>query len=164
MSVSIARGVLFVHSSPRALCTRVEWAVRDAVGAPFGLLWTEQPAQGGAFRAEISWQGEPGTGASLTSALAQLRQLRFEVTEDPSPGVDGSRWSFTPRLGIFHAPTDVHGSLLIPEDRIRNVLEAGAGDLRKELDHIIGSAWDLELEEFRYAGDSAPVRHLHRVG
>lgn len=164
MSAMIARGVLFVHSAPRALCTRVEWGARDTLGAQLPLLWTEQPAQFGTLRAEVPWQGQPGSGAALTTALAQLSQVRFEVTEDPSPGTDGSRWSFTPTLGIFHAHTDVHGNLLIPEDRIRSALAGNATELRMELDHAIGTDWDNELEEFRYAGDSAPVRYLHGVG
>ncbi len=33
-----------------------------------------------------------------------------------------------------------------------------------ELDLALGQAWDDELEPFRYAGDGAPVRWLHRVG
>jgi hypothetical protein len=28
---------------------------------------------------------------------------------------------------------------------------------------LLGSAWDDELEPFRYAGDGAPVRWLHEV-
>ena len=36
--------------------------------------------------------------------------------------------------------------------------------LQRELDLALGRAWDDELEPFRYAGDGAPVRWLHRVG
>jgi hypothetical protein len=89
------------------------------------------------------------------------------VTEEPSAGVDGGRWSHTPELGIFHAVTDVHGNVVVPEDRVRAALEHGAEDparLRAELDLALGRAWDDELEPFRYAGDGAPVRWLHRVG
>ena len=92
--------------------------------------------------------------------------LRFEVTEEPSSGVDGGRWSHTPELGIFHAVTDVHGNVLVPEDRIRAAIETGhnePGQMLRELDLALGRAWDDELEPFRYAGDGAPVRWLHRV-
>jgi hypothetical protein len=61
----------------------------------------------------------------------------------------------------------VHGNVVVPEDRIRAALESGAGDptvLLTELDLALGRAWDDELEPFRYAGDGAPVRWLHRVG
>ena len=70
-------------------------------------------------------------------------------------------------LGIFHAVTDVHGNVVVPEDRVRAALEVGTGDperMRAELDVALGRAWDEELEPFRYAGDGAPVRWLHRVG
>ena len=39
--------------------------------------------------------------------------LRYEVTEDPSPGNDGSRWQHTPNLGVHHATMSASGDLLI---------------------------------------------------
>ena len=107
-----------------------------------------------------------GTGARLASALRGWAHLRYEITEEASHGVDGSRWSHTPELGIFHAATDVHGNIVVPEDRIRAALEHAADPLRlrTELDLALGQAWDDELEPFRYAGAGAPVRWLHRVG
>ena len=167
MSGVITRGVLFVHSAPRALCPHVEWAAGGALGVRVSLDWTGQPAAPGMFRAEFSWQAPQGMGAQLTSALRGWAHLRYEVTEEPSAGVDGGRWSHTPELGIFHAVTDVHGNVVVPEDRVRAALEAGAGDpcvMRDELDLALGRAWDDELEPFRYAGEGAPVRWLHRVG
>jgi len=166
MAGAITRGVLFVHSAPRALCPHVEWAAGGVLGARVAMDWTEQPAAPGMFRAELSWQGVQGTGARLTSALRGWAHLRYEVTEEPSHGADGARWSHTPDLGIFHAVTDVHGNVLVPEDRVRAALEH-VGDparLRRELELALGQAWDDELEPFRYAGAGAPVRWLHRVG
>ena len=160
------RGVLFVHSAPRALCPHIEWAAGGVLGGPVSLQWTAQPADPGTFRAELSWQGEPGTGARLASALRGWAHLRFEVTEEPGPGFDGGRWSHTPELGIFHSPMDVHGNTVIPEDRVRAAMEHAADPerLMRELNLALGQAWDDELEPFRYAGAGAPVRWLHRVG
>ena len=31
-------------------------------------------------------------------------------------------------LGIFHAVTDVHGNIMVSQDRIRYAYESGAGD------------------------------------
>jgi len=166
MAGAITRGVLFVHSAPRALCPHIEWAAGGVLGARLSLDWTEQPASPGLFRAEYSWQGPQGTGARLTSGLRGWAHLRYEVTEEASHGADGARWSHTPELGIFHAVTDVHGNVMIPEDRIRAAIE-NADDpqtMRAELDLALGQAWDDELEPFRYAGAGAPVRWLHRVG
>src|SRR6476661_886247 len=128
MSVAMTRGVLFVHSAPTALCPHVEWAVGAVVDKRTGLEWTPQPAAPGMFRAELSWIGTPGTGAKLASCLRGWAHLRYEVTEEPSQGVDGGRWSHTPELGIFHAVTDVHGNIMVSEDRIRYAYESGAGD------------------------------------
>lgn len=166
MSGAITRGVLFVHSAPRALCPHVEWAAGGVLGVRVALDWIEQPAAPGLFRAELSWQAPQGTGARLTSSLRGWAHLRYEVTEEPSAGADGARWSHTPELGIFHAVTDAHGNVMVPEDRVRAAMEhvADPQRLREELDLALGRAWDDELEPFRYAGDGAPVRWLHRVG
>ena len=37
-------------------------------------------------------------------------------------------------------------------------------ELQREIDRLLGADWDDELEPFRYAGDGAPVRWLHKVG
>jgi hypothetical protein len=61
----------------------------------------------------------------------------------------------------------IHGDVLYGEDRLRAALDAAGSDpvmLAAELDRVLGSAWDDELEPFRHAGDGAPVRWLHRVG
>lgn len=166
MSGAITRGVVFVHSSPRALCPHVEWAAGTVLGSTTTFDWTPQPAGPGLFRAEYSWSGPVGTGARLASALRGWAHLRYEITEDPSQGVDGGRWSHTPELGIFYAQTDAHGNIVVPEDRIRSALANVADPVatRHELDLALGQAWDDELEPFRYAGAGAPVRWLHRVG
>ena len=156
MNGAFTRGVLFVHSAPRALCPHIEWGGAAGVGGP-GPLAGAPPAAA---------PGTVGTGARLTSALRGWANLRYEVTEEASPGNDGGRWSHTPDLGIFHAQTDVHGNVVIPEDRIRAALlhadEPAA--MRRQLDLALGQAWDDELEPFRYAGAGAPIRWLHRVG
>ena len=98
-----AHGVLYVHSAPPALCPHIEWAVAGIVGAPVGLPWSGQPAAPGALRAELTWQAHPGTAGEVASALAGWNRLRFEVTEDSSPGCDGVRHCYTPDLGLFTA-------------------------------------------------------------
>ena len=166
MTGATTRGVLFVHSAPRALCPHIEWAAGSVLGSRVSLDWTPQPAAPGLFRAEHSWVGPAGTGPQLTSALRGWSHLRYEVSEEPSLGVDGGRWSHTPGLGIFHAVTDVHGNAVVPEDRIRAAMThlPDLERVRQELDLALGQAWDDELEPFRYAGAGAPVRWLHRVG
>ena len=160
------RGVLYIHSAPSALCPHVEWAIAGVLGCAVNLDWTVQPAAPGSWRAELSWQADPGTASKLASALRGWHLLRYEVTEEPSPGCEGERYSATADLGIFHAVTGVHGDIMIPEDRLRAALEAarrGDATLESEIDKLLGKAWDAELEPFRYAGDGAPVRWLHQV-
>jgi hypothetical protein len=95
------QGVVFVHACPKALCQHVEWALERVVGAPVSLSWDEQPAAHGSYRAEVAWTGSPGTGAKLVAALKAWPMLRFEVTEEPSPGVDGERIMHVPSRGLF---------------------------------------------------------------
>jgi hypothetical protein len=160
------RGVLFIHSAPSALCPHVEWAVGGVLDAPVRAEWIPQSAQAGTYRTELSWAGQPGTAAAIASALRGWNHLRFEVTEDPTPGSEGTRFSYTPELGVFHAVTGVHGDILIPEDRLKAaVVKAALGDttLLGEIDKLLGKPWDDELETFRHAGEGAPVRWLHQV-
>ncbi|MDF5755408.1 DUF3145 domain-containing protein [Spongiactinospora sp. TRM90649] len=159
-----ARGVLYVHSAQPALCPHIEWAVAGVLGVPVDLTWTPQPAAPGTVRAQAEWEGHAGTAAAVTSSLMGWQRIRFEITEDASPGADGARHAYTPTLGAFTAVIGAAGDILVPEDRLRAaMLSAGQGRtvLEDELDRLLGRPWDEELEPFRYAGDGAPVRWLH---
>lgn len=161
------RGVIFIHSAPAPLRQHIEWAVSGVLGYKVHMDWTSQPAQPSMVRCEYAWRGAPGLGATLASALSGWEHLRFEVTEDATVMSEGGRWSSTPSLGIFYAQTDLAGNVVIPENRIRAAIEEAGDDvtaLRERLDLALGTAWDRELEPFRYAGAGAPVRWLHRVG
>jgi hypothetical protein len=160
------RGVVYVHSTTSALCPHVEWALAGVLGMRVTLDWTPQPAEPGLWRAELSWQGDPGTSAQLASALRGWVQLRYEVTEEPSPGNEGARYSYTPTLGLFHAITGVHGDLMVPEDRLRAAMltaQAAGTSFEDTMGKLLGQPWDDELETFRWAGEGAPVRWLHQV-
>lgn len=164
-----AHGVLYVHSAPPALCPHIEWAVAGIVGAPVSMPWVGQPAAPGALRAELTWQARAGTAGAIASALAGWNRLRFEVTEDSSPGCDGVRHCFTPDLGLFSAVTGASGDIMVCEDRLRSVMmlasQGAAGrSLEDELGRLLGTAWDNELEPFRRAADGAPVRWLNATG
>ena len=161
------RGVVYIHAAPPALCPHVEWAIGGVLGIRVTLDWTSQPTAPGTLRAELSWQADPGTASKLASALRDWMHLRFEVTEEPSAGAEGERYSSTPTLGLFHATTGVHGDIMVREDRLRAALARAATDpatsVLAEMQELLGKAWDDELEPFRYAGDGAPVRWLHQV-
>ena len=160
-------GVLQVHSAPPALCPHIEWAVAGAVGTAVSMPWVSQPAAPGSLRAELTWHGRPGTAGAITSALAGWNRLRFEVTEESSPGCDAVRYSYTPDLGIFSAVASANGDILVPENRLRAALTMGATGatvLEAELSRLLGTAWDNELEPFRRASDGAPVRWLNATG
>jgi Protein of unknown function (DUF3145) len=167
-----ARGVLHVHSAPSALCPHIEWAVAGVVGMPVDLPWEAQPAAPGTLRTELTWISRAGTAAAITSALAGWNRLRFEVTEEASPGCDAVRYSHTPALGTFSCATSASGDVVIPEARLRAAMTlAGnplpgrpAVSLEAELTGLLGQAWDDELEPFRCAAEGAPVRWLHATG
>ena len=167
MSAPSARGVLYVHSSPRALCPHVEWAAGRAIGRAVNFKWIDQPVLKGAQRADFYWEGPQGTGAAIASALRGWEHLRFEVTEDAGYGTDGARWMHTPDLGIFYAQTDTAGNVVIPEDRLRYAMEVAgvnALELHRELRLALGQSWDDELEPFRQVGETSPVVWMHRAG
>lgn len=161
------RGVVFVHACPRALSPHVEWAIATVMEREISLSWSAQPVLPGAVRAELTWHGPAGSGARLVSALRGFNGLRYEVTEDPSLGHEGERYSYTPNLGVFRSTIGVHGDVQVSEDRLRAAMAdsmQNGTSLRQALDDLLGAEWDAELEPFRYAGQGAQVRYLHRVG
>jgi hypothetical protein len=186
------RGVLHVHSAPPALCPHIEWAVAGVLGVPASLPWVDQPASPGSVRAELTWQAKPGAAGAVTSALGAWNLVRFEVTEEASPGCDAVRYSHTPSLGTFGAVVAANGDVLVPENRLRAALELAAsartaargassrigtlremhgprhpalgGSVEDEIGLLLGDPWDAELEPFRRAADGAPVRWLNATG
>lgn len=160
-SMPQARGIIFIHSTPAALRPHVEWAVAGATAAPAKFAWIDQPAEPGTTCSELSWVGKPGVGAVIASGLARLSRVRFEVTEEPSPGYDGQRFMFTPALGSFSATIGVHGDILVAEDRLRQA--ASSADPSQAINVLLGKPWDDELDYFRHASEDAPVRWLHQV-
>ncbi|SDZ40263.1 Protein of unknown function [Micromonospora pattaloongensis] len=160
------RGVVYVHSTPLAVCPHVEWAISRVLTAPVNLHWTAQPVDPGARRAECSWTGRAGTGAELAAALRQWPMIRFEITEEPSAGVDGERFMYVPGRGLFRAAMGAAGDIQLGEDRLRALMAAARAPeaLAHALDKALGTAWDAELEPYRHAGDGAPVTLLTRVG
>lgn len=163
----MTRGVVFVHSTPTALCPHIAWALEGVLDTRVSLDWVPQPAQPGTMRTEFSWTGEAGTGALIASAMRGWDGLRYEVVEEASRGNDGMRWTHTPALGIHQARLSANGDIVVNEDRLRSLVEASAGSaatIVAEIDRVLGSAWDAELEQFRHAGEGAPATWLHKVG
>lgn len=160
-------GVVYIHSSPAALCPHVEWALSSALSSPAKLRWTAQPADG-QLRASSDWIGPVGTAARIAQSLRSWPVLRFEVTEDPSEGVDGERYSFVPALGLWHGSTGANGDVVLGEMRLRALLHAaaelGTYDLPTEIDRALGTPWDDDLEAFRQGTDNtgAEVTWLRR--
>jgi hypothetical protein len=166
-AVRRTRGVVFVHSAPRALVPHIEWQLAATLGGAVDLEWTQQPVAPGHVRAEASWSGRPGTASRLVSGLRRWDRLRVEVTEDQSPGHEGERYCLTPDLGVYRAATGLHGDVVVSEDRLRGAMaraQSGAGSLQDEIALLLGAPWDAELEPFRCAGEGTPVRWLHQVG
>lgn len=146
------KGILHIHSAAPALCPHIEWAAAGIIGEQASAMtWAAQPADPGTVRTELAFQAPPGAAGALASALGAWRRLRFEVTEDRSPGCDALRYSCTPALGMFTAVASANGDILIPEGRIRAaMLAAGAGStLGVQLTQLMGQPWDDELEPFR---------------
>ncbi len=156
-------GVVYIHSAPAALCPHVEWALAAALESRAKLNWTAQPAAPGLLRATIDWIGPVGAAAKIANALRSWSMLRFEVTEDPSAGVDGERFAFVPGLGLWRGSTSANGDVVLTENRLRTMMALGMEGLAAELDTALGTAWDEALEPFRSGGGvGAEVTWLRR--
>lgn len=165
----VTAGVVYIHSSPAALCPHIEWALASALGAPAQLRWTAQPAAAGQLRATSEWIGPVGTASRIAQALRSWPVLRFEVTEDASEGVDGERYSFVPDLGLWHGSISANGDVMIGEMRLRGMLRTAreldkysSYDLAAEIDRALGTAWDEDLELYRPGSEGAEITWLRR--
>ena len=161
----LSRGVVYVHSAPLAVVPHVEWSIARVLGSPVRLEWSPQPAEPGTRRAECTWTGKPGTGAEFAAALRGWPMLRFEVTEEPSPGFDGERYMYVPGRGMFRAAVGVSGDLMVTEDQVRETLATARGGaaLAHALARLLGTAWAAALEPERPAGEGAPAVRLTQV-
>jgi hypothetical protein len=91
--------------------------------------------------------------------------LRFEVTEEPTPGVDGERFCHVPTLGLWRGRTSANGDIVVAEDQLRSLLaETPVHLVPLRMRELLGEAWDEALEPYRLAGDGAPVTWLYQVG
>lgn len=160
------RGVVYIHSTPAAVCSHVEWAIARVLETPVRLQWSAQPVEPAALRAEFVWSGPAGTGSEIANALRRWPMTRFEVTEEPSPGTDGERFMHIPGQGLFTAATSANGDIVVGEDRLRAIMEEARGPeaLSHSLERALGTQWDNELEPYRMAGEGVPVTRLTRVG
>jgi hypothetical protein len=161
-----SRGVVFLHSCPRALTPHLEWALASVFGTEVHIDWADQPIAPGSVRAEIIWSAAAGTGARLASALLAFSQVRYEVTEDGVPGRDGERFAATPALGLFRATIGPFGDVMVHEERLRSAIshaQVTGGTMIEEVARLIGTPWDDELEPFRSAHEGSTVRLMHQV-
>ena len=77
MATSMTRGVVMIHSAPRALCPHLEWAVGRALGRAVSFDWADQPVLPGARRAEQvgGWRREQSFGRVSGEARAAQDKL-----------------------------------------------------------------------------------------
>jgi hypothetical protein len=146
--MALSRGYLVIHSAPTALCRHVEWAVQNLLGKSVQLSWRPQPLLLGTHRAVCEWRNREGLGAELATALRSWHYVRYEIREEGA--MEKVLYRFTPELGIHRAVIDGAGCVMVNENQITSVLNLGEDALRESLAHALGSAWDLELEQFRH--------------
>ena len=153
-------GLVLIHLAPSSLLTHVEWTISGISGNPTKLNWVADESKPTFFRSAVSFNCSSDQAATLASAFMNLKQLSFEVIHQQAHG--GSRWSFTPALGMFSCATDEAGNLVVNENQLRNSMEkAGSNPLKlqAELRRLLGQAWDDELESYRELIGGAESNH-----
>lgn len=144
----------------------MEWALSGVLGTRVCLQWTEQDAAPGQLRASVSFSGAPGTGGRIAAALKKWHMLRFEVTEEATPGADGERICYLPGRGIWRAATSASGDVVVGESQVAALADGATclDDLRAKLRTAVGADVDDELEPYRRAGEGTAITWLHQVG
>ena len=153
-------GLVLIHCAPSSLLTHVEWTISGISGNPTKLNWAADESKPTTFRSSVSIACSSEEAATLASAFMNLKQLSFEVIHQQTHG--GTRWSFTPALGMFSCSTDEAGNLVINENQIRHSMERAGSNalkLQAELRKLLGQAWDDELENYRELIGGAESNH-----
>lgn len=163
---SRAHGTLIVHASTKAMTAPIEWVLADLTTSPVKLEWFNQSLSPSMVRTSFEWAGEAGLAAKIASGLRSIPHIRFEISEFSNTADFSQRICFTPSLGIFRADINVHGDIVINEQRLRHLMDVHRKDLvalQTSIDELLGTAWDVELEPFRVAMDCDVVRIAHRI-
>ena len=143
-------GLVLIHCAPSSLLSHIEWTISGISGNAIKLHWVADETKPTFFRSVVTFDCLNEQAATLASAFMNLKQLSFEVIYQQTHG--GSRWSFTPALGMFSCATDEAGNLVVNENQLRNSMEkAGSNPLKlqAELRRLLGQTWDDELEASR---------------
>lgn len=100
----------------------------------------------------LTWNATIGTAARLASALIQIPNLRFEISEHCAEAQSNERFAYTPSLGIFRATIDQYGNSLFTENQLLEVLNSNSSNplkLPQEISRLLGADWDVELDRYR---------------
>lgn len=149
---NFARGFIVLHAVPFSVSKQVAWTISRELGTEIRPIWAPQPVMTGQVQSTLEWSGLTHTGAHLASALTGWQNIWFEVSQEPTDGVDGSVWFYTPSLGLTHRHTDACGNLQVGEDQLRLAMATNgrnAKDLKANLDLLLAAPWTAELEPLR---------------
>ena len=153
-----ATGWLFVYACRHPLVPHVESVVSAIVARPLSWQWSEQVRLVGTVRADVRWHHDSSSAGRIASALNCFPGLHAEVVVAPAGGEVGRRFLLAPELGLWSAPMDDAGEVLISEAVLRQAL-ASEEDPRSALEHSLGKPWEEVLEPLRSAplGNSASL-------
>lgn len=156
------RGFLTIHSAPSALRHHIDWAIQALLGAWIKPSWSPQPLLPGSLRMQLEFRDRQGLAAELASSLHSWHYLNFEIIEDAENGAEFFR--STPALGIHRAVVDQTGAVVISENQINAVLKDSFDEesIREGISHILGQAWEFELDRFRGVG-LEEIAHLRAI-
>lgn len=158
-------GWLEIFSAPTALQPHIQWSISQTLGTEIALAWNNQPLVPGSGQCRLRFSGAPGIAGEIARALAAWHYLRFDISEEPSAGCDGSRYLATPTLGLFHACVGGSGDVYLSEHRIRSVVDSAlrtGRDVESALEEALGTSWEEELTPFRIGQEG--MRWLHVAG
>ena len=158
-------GWVEIFSAPNSLHSHIQWSISQALDSEISLPWSTQPLAPGSGQCRLRFTGEPGIAGTLARALAGWHYLRFDISEEPSRGCDGSRYLATPSLGLFHGYVGGSGDIYLSEHRVRAVLDSAlrqGRDVESALEDALGTPWEEELQRFRIGQEG--MRWLNVAG
>lgn len=158
-------GTVYILAAQRSLIPHIQWVLESVLAEKPTYRWQQQKALAGFSTCNLAWRGESGTGSLLASALREVPNLWFEISEEGSSETLPGWFMHTPDLGVFYTVTDHAGNFMVSEDRIRSAYEKSQGQpdqLLSQLSAALGEPWNDELEPLRAGLDSGQSQPLTR--
>ena len=156
-------GYLYIHAAPISVVSHLQWSVEAIITPAAPWSWRAQPLVPKSEQTQLPFRTTIDNLPRLVSALFEFPNLFAEVIREPISAGLGERWMITPNLGLKRIDTNEFGDAVVDENQLRAAMQQDL-DIVAQLNWLIGTSWDAELEPLRIPTNCGNARLLAAGG